>query len=131
MAPQITRQSRTDTLGANPSARAKQPIAGLVGMLLIGAIAAVIDWPWWLGYAFMAPFAVLCIARGRLVVYRQLSQSSDSTDRRVPVILAVPVLLAAAIVPTRISSLVVGAAFVVLFSFGRQRMDRPTTIKTP
>src|SRR5271154_5180887 len=109
MAPQITRQSRTETLGANHTARAKQSIAGLVGVLLIGTVAAVFDWPWWLGYALMAPFAVLCIASGRLVVYRQLSRNSDSTDRRVPVILVVPVVLAAAIVPTRVSSLVVGA----------------------
>ncbi len=109
---------------------AMQPIAALVGMLLVASAGAIVDWSWWLEYALIAPFAVWLIASGRLVVYRQLG--SGSSDRRVPVALVVPVLLAAAIQPTRYSGLVVVAAFAVLFVFGRHReSDTPTTISAP
>jgi len=110
--------------------RAKQSAAALVGMLLVAAAGAILNWSWWLEYALIAPSAVWLIVSGRLVVYRQLG--SGSSDRRVPVVLVVPVLLAAAIQPTRYSGLVVVAAFAVLFAFGRHRESHtPTTITAP
>lgn len=109
---------------------ARQSTAALVGMLLVAAVGAILNWSWWFEYALIAPSAVWLIASGRLVVYRQLG--SGSPDRRVPVVLVVPVLLAAAIQPTRYSGLVVVAAFAVLFAFGRRReSDTPATITAP
>lgn len=97
--------------------RAQQSIAALIGMLLVAAAGAILDWSWSLEYALIAPFAVWLIVSGRLVVYRQLRPGSS--DKRVPAMLILPVLLAAAIQPTRYSGLVVAVAFVVLFIFGR------------
>ena len=88
-------------------------------MWLVATAGAIVNWPWWLEYALIAPWAIWLTVSGRLVVYRQLS--SGTPDRRVPVVLVIPALLAAAIVPTRFSGLVVAAVFTVLFIFGRHR----------
>jgi membrane protein implicated in regulation of membrane protease activity len=90
-------------------------------MLLVAAFGAVLNWPWWLEYVLIAPSAVWLVVSGRLVVYRQLNARSASSDRRVPVVLVVPVLLAAAIQATRYSGLVVVAAFAVVYIFSRHR----------
>jgi hypothetical protein len=100
--------------------RAKQSLAALVGMLLVAVVGAIVNWPWWLEYGLIAPLAVWLIVSGRLVVYRQLSSRSGSLDRRVPVVLVVPILLAAAIRPTRYAGLVVAAAFAVVYIFSRR-----------
>jgi hypothetical protein len=132
MEPQVSSQWPTETLSSDGGSRTKQSIAALVGLLLVAIAGAILNWPWWLDYALMAPFAALCIVSGRLVVYRQLSHGSDSSDRRVPVILVVPVLLAAAIVPTRFSGLLVVVAFTVLLIFGRRRGNHASaTVETP
>jgi hypothetical protein len=107
----LTGMPNPDGVGA----KAKQPITALVGMLLVVAAGAVLNWPWWLEYALIAPLAIWLIINSRLVVYRQLSSNSDSPDRRVPVVLVVPILFAAAIQPTRFSGLVVVAGFAVLY----------------
>jgi hypothetical protein len=120
------------TLGSSEQhgGNAGRSVAALVGMLLVAVAGAILNWPWWLEYALIAPWAVWLIVNGRLVVYRQLG--SGLPDRRVPVVLVVPVLLAAAIQPTRYSGLVVVAAFAVLFIFGRYREGHvPTIGKVP
>jgi hypothetical protein len=133
MAPRAGSHWLTETLNAGRlDGRAKQSIAALVGMLLAATVGAILNWPWWLEYALIAPSAVWLIVGGRLVVYRQLSARSGTSERRVPVVLVVPVLLAAAIEPTRFSGLVISAAFAVLLIFGRRHGgDAPTAIKTP
>lgn len=113
--------SETLGSGGQHGGRPKQSIAALVGMLLVAAAGAILNWSWWLEYALIAPSAVWLIVSGRLVVYRQLGSRSGSPDRRVPVVLVVPVVLAAAIQPTRFSGLVITAAFTVLLVFGRDR----------
>jgi|ERR1039458_4833577 hypothetical protein len=117
MAPQVSSHRLTKTLssGGLDGGGAKQSTAALVGVLLAAAVGAILNWSWWLEYGLIARSAVWLIASGRLVVYRQLGSRSGSSDRGVPVVLVVPVLLAAAIQPTRYSGLVVGAAFAVLF----------------
>lgn len=108
----------------------KQSLAALIGMLLMAAAGAILNWSWWLEYVLIAPFAVWLIVSRRLVVYRQLRPGSS--DRRVPVVLILPVLFAAAIEPTRYSGLVVVVAFAVLFFFGRHREAHVrAAIKTP
>lgn len=103
--------------GGLDGSRARQSIAALVGMLLAATAGAILNWPWWLDYALIAPSAALLIVSGRLVVYRQVDSHSVSLDHGVPVVLVVPVLLAAAIRPTRFSGLVVVAAFTVIYTF--------------
>jgi hypothetical protein len=98
--------------------RAKQAIAALVGMLLVGVVGAILDWPWWLEYALIAPWGAWLIVSGRLVLYRQLRPGSS--DQRVPALLVVPILLAGATRPTRYSGLVVVVAFVVVYIFSRR-----------
>lgn len=98
----------------------KQSIAALVLMLLLASVGAVLNWSWWLEYVLIAPLAIWLIASGRLVVYRQLGAHSGPPDRRVPVLLVVPVLLAAAIRPTRYSGLVAVLAFAVVYVFSRR-----------
>jgi membrane protein CcdC involved in cytochrome C biogenesis len=101
-------------------------------MLLVAAVGAIFAWSWLLEYALIVPWAVWLIVSARLVVYRQLGSGSSSSDRRLPVALIVPVLLAAAIQPTRYSGLVVVVAFAVLFIFGRHRDGQiSATIETP
>lgn len=117
-----------DGVGTN----AKQSIAAFVGMLLVAAAGAILNWPWWLEYALITPLATWVIINSRLLVYRQLNSNATSPDRRVPVVLVVPILLAAAIQPTRFSGLVVVAGFAVLFIFERHREGHiPTTVKAP
>lgn len=112
--------------------RDKRSMLALVVMLLVAGVGAIFNWSWWLEYLLIAPSAVWLIVSGRLVVYRQLDSRSDASDRRVPVVLVVPVLLAAAIQPTRYSGLVVVAAFTVLFIFGRRHESHlSTTFKMP
>lgn len=98
----------------------KQSIAALMVMSLVAAAGAVLNWSWWLDYALIAPSAIWLIVSGRLVVYRQLSSHSGPPDRRVPVLLVVPVLLAAAIQSTRYSGFVVVLAFAVVYIFSRR-----------
>jgi hypothetical protein len=98
----------------------KQSIAALAVMSLVATTGTVLSWSWWLEYALIAPSAIWLIVSGRLVVYRQLSPHSGSPDRRVPVLLVLPVLLAAAIRPTRYSGLVVVVAFAVVYVFSRR-----------
>jgi|ERR1700730_369066 len=95
--------------------KAKQSMAALAGMLLVAAVGAILNWPWWLEYALITPLATWLIINSRLVVYRQLNSNSASPDRRVPVVLVVPILFAAAIQPTRFSGLVVVAGFAVIY----------------
>jgi hypothetical protein len=62
MVPQVNRQWLTGT--PNPDGvgtKAKQSIAALVGMLLVAAAGAILNWPWWLEYALIAPSATLLI----------------------------------------------------------------------
>ena len=89
-------------------------------LLLAGAVGATLNWSWWLEYVVIAPSAVWLIVSGRLVVYRQLGSHSGPPDRRVPVLLVVPVLLAAAIQPTRYAGLVAVVAFAVVYAFSRR-----------
>ena len=131
MTPQENRHWLTETLSSGGlDSRAKQLTVPLVGMLLIAVAGAIFNCSWWLEYVLIAPSAIWLIVSGRLVVYRQLSPSSTSLDRRVPVVLVVPVLLAAAIEPTRFSGLVVAAAFTVLLVFGGRRADASATVRT-
>jgi hypothetical protein len=132
MVPDLNSQWFRESLGSEGRhrGRARQSAVALVAMLLIAAAGAILSWSWWLEYSLIAPSAVWLIVSGRLVVYRQLG--SGSSDRRVPVVLVVPVLLAATIQPTRYSGLVVVAAFAVLFAFGRHRESHtPSTITAP
>lgn len=126
MSPQVSSHWLTEALGSGglDGGRAKQSMVALVGMLLAATIGAILNWPWWLAYGLIAPLAVWLIVSGRLVVYRQLGLRSGSPDRRVPVVLVVPVLLAAAIEPTRYSGLVVVAAFTVVYIFSRRAKTR-------
>jgi hypothetical protein len=94
-----------------------QSRAAIVGMAIAGVVGATFNWPWWLEYVCVAPFALWLIISARLVVYRQLKPGSS--DRRVPVALVTIVMLAAAIRPTRYSGLVVVIAFVVVYIFSR------------
>lgn len=130
MALHLTGRRLSEVLGSGgrPNSKTRQSSASLAGMLLVAAAGAILNWSWWLEYALITPFAVWLIASGRLVVYRQLR--SGSSDRRVPIVLVVPVLLAAAIQPTRWSGLVAVAAFIVLFIFGRHRGDSISTTAT-
>jgi hypothetical protein len=108
-----------------------QSIVALAGMWLAAMVGAILNWPWWLEYALIAPLAVWLIVSERLVVYQQVKPGSDSSDRGVPVVLVVLVLFAAAIEPTRFSGLVVTAAFAVLLIFGRRRRNHaPATTRT-
>jgi hypothetical protein len=100
---------------AGGGTKAKQSIVVLVGMLFVAAAGAILNWPWWLEYALITPLAIWLIIDSRLIVYRQLNPNSDSLDRRVPVVLIVPILFAAAIQPTRFSGLVVVAGFAVIY----------------
>jgi hypothetical protein len=130
MVPQASNHWLTETFSAEErGGRVKQSIAALVGMLLAAVAGAILNWPWWLEYVLIAPSAVWLIVSGRLVVYRQLSSRSGLSDRRVPVVLVVPVLLAAAIVTTRFSGLVVFVAFTVLLIFGRRREGQTPAIE--
>lgn len=116
---QASSQLPTETSSAGGlDSRARQSIAAFVGMSLAAAVGAILNWPWWLEYSLIAPWAIWLAVSGRLVVYRQLSPGS--LDRRVPVVLVVPILLAAAIRPTRYSGLVVVAAFAVVYIFSRR-----------
>jgi hypothetical protein len=134
MAPHLNTHALRETSGSGGrhGGRARQSIAALVGMVLVAAAGAILNWSWWLEYALIAPSAVWLIVSGRLLVYRQLGSRLGSSDRRLPVVLVVPILLAAAIQPTRYSGLVVLAAFVVLFIFGTPREGHmPRTLKAP
>jgi hypothetical protein len=75
--------------------RVQQAIMALVMMSLVAVVGAILNWSWWLDYAAIAPSVIWLIVSGRLVVYRQLPPGS--ADRGVPILLALPVLLAAAI----------------------------------
>jgi hypothetical protein len=97
--------------------RRKHSIAALVGMFLAATIGAILNWSWWLECLLIVPWAGWLIASEHLVVYRQLRPGSS--DRRVPVVLIVPVLFAAAIQTARFSGLVVAVAFVVVCIFSR------------
>ena len=58
MAPQADIHWLTETMSSGGlDGRAKQPIVALVGMLLVAAAGAILNWPWWLQYAMMAPLA--------------------------------------------------------------------------
>lgn len=100
--------------------RAIQSLVALVVMLLAAAMGVILNWSWWLEYAVIAPSATWLIVSGRLLVYRQLGRSSDPADRRVPVMLVIPIMLAAAIKPTRYSGLIVVVAFVVVYIFSKR-----------
>jgi hypothetical protein len=134
MAPHLNSDWLRETLGVGGrhGGSAKASIAALVGMLVVAAAGAILNWSWWLEDALIAPSALWLIVSSRLVVYRQLSSRSGSSDRRVPVVLVVPVLLAAAIRPTQYSGLVAVAAFAVLFIFGRHRDGHlPNAVEIP
>jgi uncharacterized membrane protein len=98
--------------------RATQAIMALAMMSLVAIVGAILNWSWWLCYAAITPSAIWLIVAGRLVVYRELTPGSS--DRRVPVLLVLPVLLAVAIRPTRYSGLVVVLAFVVVCIFSKR-----------
>jgi hypothetical protein len=100
--------------------RAKQSLVALAVMLLAAAVGVILNWSWWLAYAVIAPSAAWLIVSGKLVVYRQLGQRPGPSDRRVPVLLVVPVMLAAAIEPTRYSGLIVVVAFAVVYVFSKR-----------
>jgi hypothetical protein len=101
-------------------------------MSIVATAGAIFNWSWWLEYALIVPSAVVLVVSGRFVVYRQVNSRSVPLDRRIPVVLVVPVLLAGAIVPTRFSGFVVVAAFTVVFVFGKRRVDHaPASVKTP
>src|ERR1700731_3690420 len=120
--------SRRLTGAPNPDGvgtKAKQSIAALVGMLLVAAVGAVLNWPWWLENTLITPLATGLIINSRLVVYRQLNPNSASPDRRVPVVLVVPILFAAAVQPTRFSGLVVVAGFAVIYISSIRRRNAP------
>jgi hypothetical protein len=123
VAPRVSSHIPTGPLGAGgvDSRRARQAVAALVGMVPPATAGAILNWPWWLDYALIVPSATLLIISGRLVVYRQLMSSAAMADRRVPVALVIPVLLAAAIRSTRFSGLVVAIAFFVVYVFSRHR----------
>lgn len=122
MAPHACSHWLTERLGSGRlDGRAKQSRAALVAMSLVAAAGAILSWPWCLQYALMAPLATWLIISSRLVVYRQLSPGSP--DRRVPVVLVIPVLFAAAIRPTRFSGLPIVAAFAVLYISSRRRSN--------
>jgi hypothetical protein len=89
-------------------------------MLVIATAGVILDWPWWLVYALIAPLAILLVVSGQLVVYRQLNPNSKSLDRRVPVGLVVPIVVFAAIQATRYAALIVVAAFAVVLIFSRR-----------
>lgn len=117
----LTRESNPDGVGT----KSKPSIAALLGILFVAAAGAILNWSWWLEYVLIAPLAIWLIIDSRLVVYRQLNSNSDSSDRRVPVVLMVPILFAAAIQPTRLSGLVVVAGFAVLYVFDPRRKPAP------
>jgi hypothetical protein len=105
-APEMNRRANSQLLTGAPNpdglgTKATQSIAALAGMLLVAAAGAILNWPWWLEYALITPPAIWLIINSRLVVYRQLNSNAASPDRRVPVVLVVPILFAAAIQPTR------------------------------
>lgn len=89
-------------------------------MPVIAAAGVILNWPWWLEYALITPLAILLIVSGQLVVYRQLNPNSKSLDRRVPVVLVVPIVVFAAIQATRYAGLIVVTAFAVVFIFSRR-----------
>jgi len=119
MAPHVGSHWLTERLVSGPESGARRSIVALVGMLLVAAAGASLNWPLWQQYALMAPLAAWLIISSRLVVYRQLRPGSS--DHRVPVALVLPVLLAAAMQPTRFSGLLALAAFAVLYISSRRR----------
>ncbi len=101
MVPQVNSNGLSERLRSHRlGGRAMRSLA-MVGMFVAAIVGAALNWAWWLEYAMITPSAILYIASGRLVVYRQLS--AGSSDRRAPVGLVVPVLLAGAIEPTGFS----------------------------
>jgi hypothetical protein len=108
--------------------RVQQAIVALVMMSLVATVGAILNWSWWLDYLVITPSAIWLIVSGHLVVYRQLPPGSS--DRRVPILLALPVLLAAAIRPTRYSGLVAVVAFVVVYIFSRRAQSATPVART-